>query len=494
MKLNEIEQRFFSLVLAAELNVPIKATLYLESREPEVVIIPHITPNGHFELRYFNVSARVSKDNLTLENNEIFGVDPLMENAWANRDTIRLVLAERPHPFIVLQEITGPSITAKVILVDHNHKGVLAIDNNQVLAKESTFSRAEFSLVDFPRIIHPGSIYLLDRLVGKEFRDFQDTMHDALKQTGGHAKLNIVHQNRTNLYTKDGWAISLEEDTERTRSYVSYTGAIKKQTEEEFSLPELNCLLKGLSLFFTFASGSFRHPTATIGYDSDDNAIWGQVGRFHPQPQSTTWFQNEHSAPVHSYLENLFPRFWSEWKKKKKEIEVVVECYVESQIMRTNGLAKSAVAVSYEGLTTLAFLILKASRVDGPDWHNIDKALQLSNVPHRCLDECTTPVTFQLAKDLDAKCSGVLLLNMIRNYIMHPLKRGKYTIKTKYQDHLDSDTYLYRYLHDLCQFYLEYLLLNGLCGFKPQYYRSLLEEQQTSTTPQIRFSPPIPNI
>ena len=81
----------------------------------------------------------------------------------------------------------------------------------------------------------------------------------------------------------------------------------------------------------------------------------------------------------------------------------------------------------------------------------------------------------QLRKDLN--CSddlGTSLIVAVRNYVAHPLEKGPPEVKARFLQYLDSDPMQYVYLHDLSQFYLEYMLLRS-CGFNMGRHRQLLE-------------------
>ena len=154
MQLNKIEQKFLSDVLGAELDIPVMANLRVNNNEFQVVVIPQITPDGYFELHYFGTPAYMPEGKQGWEDDEILGVHPVLEKAWSNRDIVNLELAERPHPFVLRQNTSGPNICARVLVVDNNYQGRLAIYENKVSLKKSTLKRAEFSLVDFPEIFH----------------------------------------------------------------------------------------------------------------------------------------------------------------------------------------------------------------------------------------------------------------------------------------------------------------------------------------------------
>ena len=476
MQLNKIEQKFFSDVLRAELDIPIKANLRVGGKEFHVVIVPQISQHDYFEFRYFGTPAYVPEGEKVWNDSEIFGVHPVLEKAWNNRDIVNLELAQRPHPYFVLHNTSGPSICARVLVVEQNHRGRLIIYNNQILIRESKLARAEFSLVDFPKIVYAGAPWLHKLLAHDELGAFQDDLRSAIDRTGDEdVVISVTHKDRTNLHTKDGWEITLEEDDEQTRGCVSYTGIIKRQNEEEFEVRELNHILEGLKQFFSFACGAFRHPTAVIGYDSDSKVIWGQLGKFDLMQKSQNWFHHAGEVPYNGLLEHIFPVFWSKWEKGQNEITAAINYYINSRAMQQKGFPHGSVATIYSGLDLLAHLILpnphKANSVS-----NIETALESHDIPNQCLTKSGMPISSQVAQKLETGSSGVSLLNNVRNYVAHPIEYKNLAIKQPPLKHLDEDYYPYFYIRDLGQFYLEYLLLRSMCDYAPEHHRPLYEK------------------
>ena len=480
MQLNEIEEKFFSDVLKAESEIPLRAKLKVYDKEFAVMVIPQITQDGYFEIRYFGTPPYEPEDEngrMTWEGDEIFGVHPMLKEAWSKDDPVELELENRPHPFAFLQDITGPNISARVLVVEKNHKGRLTVLENEVLLKESSLSRAEFSLVDFPRIIHSGANWLRN-LVEKgqeEFDAFQNELQSAVARVDDDDfSIHTQYRETTILNTEDGWTITLKEDENQTRGCTSYSGIIQKEDKGEFEVHDLHHLLDGLVKFFSFASCAFRHPTAVIGYDSNNNVVWGQIGKFDLMRRSPNWFDSSGTPAAKVYLEHFFPKFWSTWKDRQNEIETVIDYYVNSKAMQAKGFPQSAVATIFAGLELLAHQTIENPKKNNPV-DDIKRALQENNVPRQRLDESKTPVSSQTARKLDAGQSGVDLLTIIRNYVVHPTEFYRLASKHDLLQHPYKKYPAYLFVHDLGQFYLEYLFLE-LCGYKPQSYRPLIEE------------------
>ena len=57
MELSSLETKLFKEILNAELDVPVRATLKYENNSLEMIVVPEITPSGHFRLKYYNAPA-----------------------------------------------------------------------------------------------------------------------------------------------------------------------------------------------------------------------------------------------------------------------------------------------------------------------------------------------------------------------------------------------------------------------------------------------------
>ena len=473
MNLNKIEQRFFTDVLQAELDVPARATLRINGDEFPIMVIPQFSQHDYFEFRYFGTPSYSPQDEngvITLENGRIFGVNPVMENAWNNQETVDLELTERPQAVAPFQPINGPTIRAKVLVVESGHKGRLGVHKNQIKKEDSTLKQVVFSLVnfsDFKRIESLPEQMIKHMKVRESLETIRGEFPDAVE-------VKIVRPTRISLQAGQEWEVTLTEDAEQTRNHVSHSGLITKTVGEEFEVGEIDDLLAGLTHFFAFVSCAYRHPTAIIGEDSQGKVVWGQIGRFDLMPRSTNWFDNDSNAPATVYLESLFPKFWTKWQEHPSELAAIIESYVNSKAMRQAGLPKEAVAASYTGLEFLATLVLKNSKSSVA---NVCKALDYYDIPHRHLEQSETPITTQLANKLGKGNSGPRLIYDVRNYVAHPHQRGTNAIKQQHLEYLDDNYSPYFFLHDLCQFYLEYLLLIGLCDHRLQYFRFLAERR-----------------
>ena len=475
MELNKIEQRFFTDILQTDLDAPVIAHLRVNSDELPVTVVPIISQYGNFEMRYFGTPSHIPKctdGTLTWSDGHIVGIHPALESAWDSQEEVELEFADRAQLAAPFQTISGPKVHAKVLTVDPRHRGRLTIHKNQVKSEESTLKKVEFSLVDFSdfkRIENFPEIMTRHANVQESLNTIRDEFPDA-------SEVKIIRPTQITLRAGQEWVISVKEDAEQTRNYVSHSGQISKPTEEKFEVGEMDDLLTGLSSFFAFVSCAYRHPTAIIGEDSQGKAVWGQIGRFDLMPRSINWFDNDSCAPATVYLESLFPKFWEQWQRHPEELYSVIESHINSKVMRQAGLPKEAVAASYAGLDVLANLILT-----NPDPNdsvaNVCKALDCYGIPHRRLRRSETPITTQLATRLGVGKSGPHVIYSVRNYVVHPLDPDTDAIKQLHLEYLDDSYSPYFYLHDLCQFYLEYLLLIGLCDWRPGGFRTLTEKR-----------------
>ena len=444
MKLNCLESKFFDDILNAELDVPVHATLKYEEEKFEIIVVPEINSKGYFVLKYFN--APPYKPDLdaggifTLD----FGKHPLLAQAWATRDIVALQL--HTSPLIPMGRVNRQKLDARVLFADMGHRGRLSLDKNQVVVQKSLLKRSEFCIANFSEFLtscKPPSIV---------------------------------------LECNEGWKVTLTQDEVPARDLISHTGLIERSGGSEYEIGELDDVLQGLKYFFAFISGVYCYPTAVIGYDSHNFPVWGQIGRFDVQrPRQLSWFSHDGDIEQGYYLEALFPRFWHLWNEKKNEIIAVIECYVHSDTMQRAGVLNDAVAKSYTGLEILASLMLERT-IKGNSAEEINKVLSCNFIPNIQLDESKTPVMAKICKDLVKKEEhqerGSYLLNEVRNYVAHPLDRRKEAeIKKEHLDLLDSNLSHYVYLHDLSQFYLEYMFLS-FCGYETSRFRDLLEAMQ----------------
>lgn len=478
MQFNDLEQEFFEEVLKAELDVPVNAILRFDDEEFPLTIIPQVSADGYFELRYFGAPAykpEPEEGQLSWSGSEISGTHPQLRRLWIDGSTVHLTFEDRPAPTAIQADLSGPDMEAKVILADFHHRGILSIKNNQIVVRESTLRNAKFSLVDFPKIKHTAGQSWLGQLFSEgEYENFQvrfKAVSELLPEN--KAMVQVISQESTVLKTDSGWIITLTKDDEDTRGGISYSGLITRD-EEEFSVQKLSHLLEGLTHFLSFMACAYRHPTAVIGYNSEDLAAWGQIGKFILRPPSTNWFSNSSMVSASVYLEFLFPRFWSAWEKHQNEVSRILECYINSQSMLQAGFPREAVAASYAGLDMLAHLL-----ISNPARENstqvVEKALAKHKVPNPCLDSSRTPVTANLATELGLSQSGIPLLNSVRNYVVHPLQKNSHAVKSQHVELLDNTYSKYFYVHDLSQYFLEYLFLHGLCNYTPQHHRLLTE-------------------
>ncbi len=157
--------------------------------------------------------------------------------------------------------------------------------------------------------------------------------------------------------------------------------------------------------------------------------------------------------------------------------------------MERCGLIKDAVAKSYEALEFLSGLIL--SDPDPKDYaQNIAKALKDYDIPNRKLQISSNPETTKIMRDLGISGSGFQLINSVRNYVTHPMeKKNPKATKALYRDYLDTEFAPYLFVHDLSQFYLEYLFLKAFCDYTPPRHRYLIEyDERRYLFPKVKRS------
>ena len=436
-----------------------------------MIVVPEITPSGRFELKYYNAPAAEPECNLNESGTlvrewqleEAFGRHPLLQLAWSTDHMVSLQLHTSPMP---LQPKANPSLSAKVLHAGMEHRGSLALNKNQVMVQESQLAKTRFNIVGFPDFLTPekqrASISGID-----------DSKRQALKsvaeELSGGATLTLATAPRHIIFEcDDGWKITVVKDETPTRGSVSYIGLIEKSDGGDYGADEVGDLLRGLNYFFAFAACTYCHPTVVIGYDSRRRPVWGKIGRFAMDwLPPTNWFNNIEFR-MGAVLEQLFPKFWLRWREHEDEIVAIIECYVHSYAMRKAGIANDAVAKSYTGLNLLSSL--QQGRAVGGS-KNIKKTLSEYKIPN-----LSTAVVRRISNRLGGrKKQGPDLLDRVRNYIAHPLETGT-SVKVKQEPlkYLDSEPVDYVYLHDLSQFYLEYMFL-AYCVLGFADHRPLLE-------------------
>ncbi len=446
MKLNRLESKFFDDILKTELDVPVHATLEYRETVLDVVVVPEINDQGHFLLKYFNASPYEPKSELN--NKYLFGLHPLLDQAWRDRDSVTLQLKTAPHFPRPLYNAEQPQLNARVYQAGTHNRGELVLDENQVVVQDSLLRRAEFCVVNLP-----------------------------IMQISSPSEREV-------FFESGDWRIVLTVDEEPTRDFVGWTGLIEKSDGSEYEISDLDDVLQGLNYFFAFVAGVYRSPTIVIGYSTDGQPVWGKIGRFDVKGLGGNWFRSESTMHTSGFLEALFSQFWCRWEKRRSEITSVVERYVHSNIVGRIGAWDTALFTSYTGLEMLARLVLgkDANRNDKgykTSSQKINRALDRVNKP-RCsvhnisLDESQTPRMAAIAKNLSGDNNGPRLLGDVRNYVVHPLERIG---KERYKE-LDSDSSLYVYLHDLSQFYLEYMFLAFLGLPDLERPRILLERSE----------------
>ena len=478
MQFNELEGKFFKQVLNAELNVPVPATLHCEDETFEVILVPELNGEGEFRLKYYNAPAYVPETELDESGagtkrwtmDEAFGLHPTLKRAWLNSAPVSLQMHPSPLP---VEADSSPTLGATVLYAEFHHRGALGLDENRVMLQSAALKRAEFSIVDFPEFVSPSRQWESVAEIGAQEHEILQSLSSRL---GDDARITIEPSAHRIVLDSGGWHITLTRDEQQTRATISHTGVIEKGDGGEYGTHELAELLEGLKYFFAFVAGMYCHPTVVIGYDSQNRAVWGQVGRFSSDGNRLpNWFKK----PMSAGLEDLFPKFWDKWSGHKDELLTVIQCYVHSNEMSKAGVYNDAVAKSYAGLEILAGLELRKT-ICGGSSEKIDKVLSGYQIPHLRLDRSKTPTMAKLCDNLgESGLRGTHLLGGVRNYVTHPLDpRTSAEVKEEYLKHLDADHEIYFYLHDLSQFYLEYGLLSFFGHATGGSYRRLLETMQ----------------
>ena len=339
MTLNDLELQLFERVLNIELGVPVQAELDYEGSVMKAIIIPDISPEGHFELKYFNAIAGDSvADGVGME--ELFGIDAPLRKAWDQQGTVgvRLIVPESQF-----QRTTAPYLQTEVLHADPDHRGSLTIQENQVQKSTDPLISARFCIVGFPDFETPEKQW---DAIGPAYSFGLPELDLLRNNLGDGAKITVSPPSHfIVLETPNGWKVTLTKDETPTRGEVSHTGVVEKQDGGAFSSTELKGILNALRDFCAFIAGAFCHPTVVIGYDRNQERTWGQIGRYKsPTTRGNTWFRNNRNPSRGAFLEWLFRNFWAKWISKADEIADVIESYVHSNAMREVGVPNDALA------------------------------------------------------------------------------------------------------------------------------------------------------
>ena len=479
MELKPLESTFFRELLNAELDVPVPATLKCQGKDFDMIVVPEIAPEGYFRMKYFNAQdsdpAADGVGPLQGSNWEYLSSQPILEQVWRDQVPVELQLHTLPLPMQPVR--SNPPLHTRVLYAGNHRDGELVLLDNQVVLRNSKLKTADFCIRTFRDFATPEKQF-------SSIEGITDAEYQTLSSIGGKledgAKLTITPaQHHVTLRTRDGWTVTLTKDQNETRDSVSHTGVVEKDDGSDFMAAELCDFLDGLRYFLTFTMGNYCIPTVVIGYNQDGQMAWSEVGKFeHDWQRRSNWFNHPGEAPFGYILEGLFPKFWHRWSGNKDEMIAVIDCYADSNAMRTAGVLRDAVAKSFAGLEVLGGLAL-AQTIRGNAGDSIDKVLRCYKIPNRFLNSTENPYTQQLCADLNiADDKGAKLLADVRNYITHPLDnkpviKNNPVIKPGHLKYIGGDLMQCVRLHDLSQFYLEHSLLR-FCGYAVGRYRKLL--------------------
>ncbi len=483
MELHKLESEFFHRVLNAELDIPVHGTLTCGDSTFDVIIIPEISSQGEFTLRYYNAPPPEPKVDVN-ENgeripkrtwDEIIGIHPVLNQAWIDNSPVNLQI-QRSSSVMSGRPRSGRSkrdFDTRVHYLESENRGVLRLNDNRIALQATPVKNARFAIVGLPDFKTPELQWRSIAAIGSTEQEQLRSIADLLEEGASIQILPTSH--RVTLAAGVEWIITLTRDEDLTRGMISHTGSIEKPDGSEFEVEHLILVLEALNYFFAFISGTYCQPTAVVAHDGARRRVWGRVGRFTIARKPVLhWFRDYPGAPLGKLLEALFPLFWEKWNSHRDEIIAIVSSYVESNAISEAGVPQDATAKSFVGLEILASLITKKTIQSNPS-PTIDEVLCQYSIPHRTIEAETLPLIKALCDDLEVETKGAYLINEVRNYVMHPLDRKRPArVKEKHVAFLDSDPIKYAFVHDLSQFYLEYTLLE-YCGLLRLEHRELLK-------------------
>jgi len=231
----------------------------------------------------------------------------------------------------------------------------------------------------------------------------------------------------------DDWRITVDrvfsapkqrEEVQQTGGWaVTHVGRIEKTSGETFNVKAARNVLKGLTLFFSFARGQWVAPLFPRGFDENDMVCWNEfkAARVARWEQGATW-QREPGRVAKSAFPGFFRLFYRE--DRRTSVGLAVDWFVQSN-SQDRGIDASLVS-AFTGLDLMAWNLLVDDRrlisergfdkLDGDD--RIRLLLKTLGLDFDIPDEY---------RDLKAFCEDEFAdaLAMIRNSLVHPTLKNR---------------------------------------------------------------------
>ena len=425
MELNSLERRFFDDVLNVKLDEPTHATISSLGTSVDVIAIPKIHDNGQFILEYYNAPANQPEKHS--DGTRSLAFDEITHPSLRMGNSVKVQLKTQPSfPFPTPAQ---PLLSATVRFSSTN-RGVLTLNEGIVEVAKSLISRAEFYVGNLPSMAIP----------------------------------LMPLKEQPIVLNSHGWKITLRGDC-GPRDTTGYMGVVERLDRTQFTSGRLLKLLQAWTYFLCFVTGTSRAPTVVLGYGDTERAkpIWGKLGSFDSKYPDSNWFSNPSGGHSTSFFGALFTKFYSKWQCHSENIRSLAQRYEHGRAVEKIGSFDTALIISFSGLEALAIAILSAEGkcVPREASKKINKAIR--EVRRRCnhdigmvsLNSAETPELCSLSKDLGVRENGPWLLSKARNYAVH---FGDRLGDVRFKKLAESEEY-YLFLHDLSQFYFEYMFL-----------------------------------
>ena len=196
-------------------------------------------------------------------------------------------------------------------------------------------------------------------------------------------------------------------------SAITHIGSITRSDGQEFSLNDLDKLLKSLHLFVSFARGSYCGLTLLSGHNSDHRRVWEQWGTYKVEPwrqELMTWVDGSNSHTLSLAFEGL-------WKLLNDQCQSETISQVIHWYVRSNESIEPEVSIvlNHAALERLSFSIVGPQDVKKGDW--IAQALDRMGINPRLPTHCQELSRLQ---EQFGSVHGPHALVIIRNYLIHP--------------------------------------------------------------------------
>lgn len=193
---------------------------------------------------------------------------------------------------------------------------------------------------------------------------------------------------------------------------ITHNGLIRQENQESFSVKDVEDFLTALSLFISFARGSYSGIPIITGFNSSGKCVWQQCGN----PKVDSWKANKYlfDPIVGDALTDVFPGFWEHYQnsKQREVVRVALEWYLISNVQTA---IPAKIVLNQAALERLSFEIAgKKSCLRTGEW--IAKAVESTGISLQIPVTCEALRIYQQENDFK---NGPHTLVEIRNNLAH---------------------------------------------------------------------------